>query len=198
MTPVYQYALAAPESIAHGTGTVSVSAASKNVVGSSTAFTTQLAVGSVIVSDGQTLAVAAITDNTHLTLQSETGAAISGKAFDYYNLTNVETFTPTRPFAPKSVPKPWFAAFDLGDGTARGMGRPVTSWQFGFVTQAFRNALRAYCTGKSARVYVRSREIDNSDDFVTYFGVMLWPDTEQRNATRRTQFNIEFRDLVVL
>jgi hypothetical protein len=195
---VYQYALSSISGLGHGSGTISVSAASKSVVGSSTTFTTQLAVGSVIISDGQTLAVAAITDNTHLTLQSETGAAISSKAFDYYNLTNVETLTPTRPFAPKSAPKPWFQSSDLGDGTARGMGRPVTSWQFGFVTQAFRNALRAYCPGKSARLFVRSREIDNSDDFITYSGVMLWPDQEQRDSTRRTQFNIEFRDLVQL
>ncbi len=196
--PVYQYALASATSgFTTGNGTISVSASSTALTGATTTFTTDLHVGDVIYSSGQYMAVSSITDNTHLTLQSASGINISSAAWSYNHLVNVETFV-TPPFAPKSVPKPWYQGVDTGDGLARGMGRPVTTWQFCYVTQGFRNALRASCTSKAARVFVRSREIDNSDDFLTYMGAMLWPDLENREATRRISFNVEFRDLIVL
>jgi hypothetical protein len=66
------------------------------------------------------------------------------------------------------------------------------------MSSANRNALRAYCTGKSARVYIRTRKNDSSDAYVTYSAVMLWPDDEERFASRRLNFAIEFRDMIAL
>ncbi len=202
--PVYQYSLYRASDTANGSGWLNASIGSYNIVGTPsspgpvpTAFDTQLKPGSLLFVLGQVLAVATISDSSHLTVQSPIQVVLSNNAFTYNNLVNVETLA-TPAFAPKSVPKPWYQGVDTGDGLARGMGRPVTSWQFGYVTQAFRNALRLFCTGKSARVYVRSREIDNSDDFITYQGAMLWPDLENREATRRISFSVDFRDLVIV
>lgn len=64
-----------------GTGTVSTTAAA--VVGVSTLFTTQLAVGQVIIISSQSRVISAIADNTHLTLDRGLTSNVSGQAFQY-------------------------------------------------------------------------------------------------------------------
>jgi len=66
------------------TGTIAYSNGSTSVVGTGTSFTTQLAVGSVIITTGtgsMNRTVASITDNTHLTLTSNAPSTQSGKSF---------------------------------------------------------------------------------------------------------------------
>ena len=59
-------------------GTVAISNGSANVVGTGTSFTTALAVGNVVLLDGQSNTIASITDNTHLTLSNNAVATASG------------------------------------------------------------------------------------------------------------------------
>jgi hypothetical protein len=193
----YSYSICDPTTAAHGTGTISVGAASKAVTGVTTSFTTQLVVGDVIISDGQTLAVAAIADNTHLTLQSNTVGAISGAAFDYATLVNLESLS-TPVYPPKSTYRPYTEAVTLASGKLRGLGRPVALWQWGFITRAMRDKLRTYCTGKSAAVYIRTRTNESSDAYSTFSAVMMWPDDEDKQTGRRVNFAVDFKNIVTL
>src|SRR5271157_3915717 len=59
-----------------------------------------------------------------------------------------------------SVPNPhpvWKASVSrakLGDNSARLLGAPTVAWQWGFISQAARDQLRAYCPGASANVII--------------------------------------------
>jgi len=62
-------------------GTVAVTQNSPNVVGTNTSFTTELEVGDAILIENEIFSVSAITDNTHLTLDSNyLGTSASGLA----------------------------------------------------------------------------------------------------------------------
>jgi len=189
----YNYAISTTATDPGGTAQISVTGTA--VVGTLTAFVTELFVGSVIHSSGYDLVVATVTDNTHATVVTAPASNFSLASWTVTHMENVESLGLT---PPKSTFKPWASTVDLGNGTARALGRPSAVWQWGFMSTANRNALRAYCTGKSARVYIRTRKNDSSDAYVTYSGVMLWPDDEERFANRRLNFAIEFRDLVAL
>ena len=195
MTPVYSYRIANQTTTTAGTGTISSSGTA--VTGVSTAFTSQLTIGDVIHASGYNLVVTTITDATHLALVTAPTAALSAAAFTITTLAagNLETLS-IRP--PKGTFKPYADTVNLGNGTARAMGRPVASWLWGFMSLTQRNTLRAYCTGKSARVYICTKVNDSSDSFVTYDAVMLWPDEEKKFAGRRTDFEVLFRDLIAL
>ncbi len=58
----------AVRSVFSGTGLVSLSTGSDLVIGTSTAFLSQVTVGDVITADGHSYTVIAVTDNTHLTI----------------------------------------------------------------------------------------------------------------------------------
>jgi hypothetical protein len=109
--------------------------------------------------------------------------------------TNVESLSPALP-APRSTFEPWSVPIKLGDGTVRGGGYPTATWNFGVLSRAQRDKLRTYCTGKSASVYIRTKTTDNTDSYKYFSAVMIWPDEEERVATRRLDFVIEFRMLV--
>lgn len=186
-------------SLSSGTGTLSVTSGTINVTGSGTAFSTQLAAGDIVVSGGYTLCVLSVTDNTHLLLQNASPANLSGASFQYDKLTKVEDLTRSAIcMAPRSVARPWEEVKDTGDGLARGLGRPAATWNWNFISRQQRDALRTYCTGKSARVYIRTRMNDSADAYLTYLAAMMWPDTEDRQTGRRINFTLEFRDLVLL
>lgn len=82
----------------------------------------------------------------------------------------------------------------LGDGTARGVGLPLTAWHWGFLTPAQRDALRTYCTGKSAIVYIRTIKDDGT--YADYQAVMIWANQEERQAGRIIDFTLDFRNMV--
>lgn len=204
ITPIYDYRISTGASAAHGTGVLNVSAGSTALGGVGTSFTTQLHVGDIIISGGMTLCVATITDNTNLVLVTAASVALSSASFDYDPMVNVETLG-DRPSPPKGDFFPWVEYKNLGNGLARGVGRPRANWLWSygpndFISHALRDALRGYCPApaKSARVFIRTKTNDSSDVFKTYQAAMLWTDQETRVAGRRLSFVIEMRDLVLL
>lgn len=82
----------------------------------------------------------------------------------------------------------------LGDGTARGVGFPVTAWHWGFLTSAQREALRTYCPGKSAIVFMRTIKDDGT--YADFEAVVIWANQEERQAGRIIDFTLSFRNMV--
>jgi hypothetical protein len=99
---------------------------------------------------------------------------------------------------PKGIYRPYTEAVNLGDGTVRGAGYPTAEWQWGFLTQTQREALRDYCAGASASVYIETTTTENSDEYKDFLAVMIWPEEEERtSAMRRLEFSVQFRQMVV-
>ncbi len=96
--------------------------------------------------------------------------------------------------APQSTFRPYSTDIRLGDGTMRGMGFPVATWHWGFLSAAQRDVLKAFCAGQSALVYLRTTK-DNMV-FDDYQAVMVWPTEEERAAGRVLDFTLEFHRLV--
>lgn len=127
-----------------------------------------------------------MTDYTH---DYQIGATLVGMA-NLQALTQPVTY-------PKSIPMLYVEMLTLGDNTERGIGAPNVIWHWDKITDAERDQLRTFCTGASATVYIKSRSLDNTDAYVVYQAVMVWPSLkEERDATRRLNFDIEFRELI--
>jgi hypothetical protein len=101
---------------------------------------------------------------------------------------------------PKSSYKPGAQRVRLTSGGSRDIGYPQAVWRWGFITQAQRNALRAYCTGASATVYITTRVNDTistaADAYDDFQAIMHWPEEEDREAFRRIGFELTFTNLV--
>lgn len=179
-----------------GTGTISATTTALSGAGGS-AFLSELYAGAVIIAAGQTLAISSVTTNSAAVLQSAPVTPLSGAAFTICTLTNLMSLsTPVQ--HPRSNFKPWQEKIILGNGLARGVGRPSTIWTWGFITQAQYDKLRSLITGASTRVYIRTRTTESADSYKVYQAAALWPDEVDRQATRRVGFTLEFRDLVLL
>lgn len=89
----------------------------------------------------------------------------------------------------------WTQVLDLGDALARGLGRPVASWYWGYIPVGLRGALLSYCPSKSARVYIRTRANPLNTQTGVYQAAMIWPDDDGLLA--QNGFRIVFRDLVL-
>lgn len=91
-------------------------------------------------------------------------------------LTNVESLgTPLNP--PACTFNSYSQSVKLGNATVRGAGWPVATWRWGFVTQAQYNAFKAaYCSGKSAAVYIYTKKAD--DTYQEYTATLIWPDED--------------------
>lgn len=200
---LYNYMIGLTTGASNGTGTLSVSGGGVDVtvVGAGTSFTTQLTVGAIIFCAGQVWSVASIQDNDDLTINVPASAAVTTQAFTYINLTNVEDLnvTDTRHFNPKSTYRPYVDSINLANGRSRGFGRPVASWRWGFIPLHFRTALRVFCPNpnKSYDVYIRTRT-NEADAYSVFSAVVLWPDDENKDAGRRLNFTLEFRNLVAI
>lgn len=192
----YQYKIGDQINVTSGTGTISSSGTT--ITGVGTNFDPETPAGTVIHAAGQTLVVATVTNDTSMTVVTAPTVALSGASFTTTAMVNVETVLGDERFAPRSTFAPWAETVDLGNGTSRAMGRPSAVWQWGFITRSARDLLRAYCTGKSTRVYIATRKNDSADAYTTYDAVMLWPDEEDRSAARRLGFSVQFRDLIAL
>jgi len=112
--------------------------------------------------------------------------------------TNVESLaTPVK--APKSTFNKFSESAALGDATVRGLGFPVASWRWGWLDQDEYDQLRAFCSGKSAEIYINTKKDDGSYD--KYSCVMVWPDMSNIQKQERDgsfyyqDFTIEFRHL---
>ena len=112
-------------------------------------------------------------------------------------LTNLESLaTPVDP--PRWFFQPYVELVRLGSGLARGLGLPIAEWRWGIISGAQRDALRAYCTGASAEVYIATRKTDSSNAYANYKAVMVWPsEGEEVDATRRLDFVLRFEHLEV-
>jgi hypothetical protein len=112
--------------------------------------------------------------------------------------TNIESLTvPVTP--PKSTYTPYTSVVELADGSRRGIGAPVATWHWDFLPQTMRDQLRTFCTGASAAVYIRTYTKDNAFAPKYFTCQMIWPATsEETQATRRMDFVIEFRQLVLV
>lgn len=187
----YQYLYELGAAISGLTGTVTISAGSA-VSGSATNFDAKLAAGDLLTIGSEPRVVNAVASATALTVTSAYASSGSGLAYSAVGMNNVEALgvqPPLGTFRPYSLP------LKLGDGTLRGGGWKTCEWRWGFVSQAMRDALRAYCPGASASLWLRTRQLENADAFAYYSGVMLWPEEEQRDTTRRLDFVLRFQAL---
>ena len=195
MTSGDGYMLGLPSLILNGTGTLTANTTA--LTGAGSAFNTELKIGDVITAAGQVLAIAAVKDADEATLQTAPNPPLSGAAFTITPLYTLRNLTVSVTF-PRSSFKQWQSKIMLGNGLARGVGRPSCSWQWGFVTAAQYDQLRAYVAGASTRVYIRTRTTETNDSYKVYTASGIWPDEVNRDATRRVGFTIEFKDLVLL
>jgi len=100
---------------------------------------------------------------------------------------------------PRSLPAPYSDVINLGDNSTRGIGAPIVIWHWDKINQTERDFLRTFCPGASAAVFIRTRMLETADSYANYSAVMVWPSMrEERDATRRLDFDIEFRELVAV
>jgi hypothetical protein len=93
----------------------------------------------------------------------------------YGTLANLETLA-TPVSAPRHTLLVYSKPTPLSDGSVRALGWPTTTWHWDFLTQAQYTALRAYCSGLSAVVYINTKK--NTAAYQTYRATMLWPEQE--------------------
>lgn len=196
MTTQYSYCIGVAFT-ATGTGAVS---AGTTVTGTSTLFTTEFIAGDYITLGGQTRIVASTpVSNTSLTVTIAFGVTVSGQTITRVRLTNVESITVSSGpsiRAPNGNFQPYSQPLKLGNGLVRGGGWPTDVWRWGYMTQQQRDALRAYSTGASNSVYIKTRTVDSADSYAVFSASMIWPIKEERVATRRDTFELQFQKLV--
>ena len=95
---------------------------------------------------------------------------------------------------PESQFKDTSSRVQLQSGLVRGLGFPVATWHYGYLTLAQWTALTAFCTASSANVFIATMENDGT--FVEYSAVMVLPETYIVRATRYVDVTIEFNNLV--
>lgn len=96
-------------------------------------------------------------------------------------------------------PQPAFAHYAsysmLGDGTARGVGWLQAEWRWAFISLTEIAALKTYCAGTSAVVYITTP--DNEGDWTGYSATIIWPQiTEPLHGDYVQDFVIQFVELV--
>jgi len=110
-------------------------------------------------------------------------------------MVNVEELT-VPVFAPKSSYKRYQVEVDLGDLTVRGFGRPSATWRWGFLTLAQRDQLKEFCPNASNRIFIQTKQRDDTEEYVVFEAVMVWPEGEEVTAGRVLDFVVAFRDMV--
>lgn len=88
----------------------------------------------------------------------------------------------------------WATSADLGNGLAKALGRPIATWYWCWIPPQQRIALRAYCTGKSARVFIRTEDDPSLHTSAVFEAAIIWPDNE--DLYDQNEFRIVFRDLI--
>lgn len=104
---------------------------------------------------------------------------------------------------PKPIWTPGVTTVTLGDNSKRVLGAPTLIWRWGFLSQVARDALRTFCTGGSALVYIITPTTETVSTVPnapkTYYCQMWWPspdNPEAPEAGRRMDFSVTFRQLV--
>lgn len=110
-------------------------------------------------------------------------------------MTNIEALaTPLE--LPKSEYYPYARTVNLGDGGRRGVGYPMAAWTFPLLTVEQRDQLKSFCPDASATVYIRTKL--NDDTYADFSAVMIWTDTEDRWYGVKRNYQILFRNLVLI
>ena len=110
-------------------------------------------------------------------------------------MTNLESLTtPITP--PKSEYLPYARTVNLGNGGKRGTGSPVAVWNFPLLTVDERDQLKTFCPDASGNVYIRTKL--NDDSYADFSATMLWTDTEDRWYGVKRNYQIVFRNLVLI
>jgi hypothetical protein len=179
-----------------GTAQVSIAADTSVTGDGGCAFTTEFAVGYMVIVGDETRVVASITDDNNMVV-TNAFAEIEGPVnYEGVNLINLEELA-TKMHAPKSAFTEYSQRLALGSGGVRGAGWATGQWRWGFLSQAQRDQLRTFCTGMSNEVYIRTRKNDTSDAYEYYSGVVMWPvGEEEKHAGRRLDFVFAFQSLV--
>ncbi len=207
---LYNYALGLRDT---ATGTVA-HGADGALVGTTTAFTTELSVGDVIEVAGAYRVVTVITDDTHLSVNPNWDDTVSGEAYRRYQMQNIEDFgipgetgfgagVPTP--APKSSFQPWSQPLLLASGALRGAGWPTAEWRWGVLSQMARDRLSLFCVDGASNILasnfvaVRTRVnaggASGSAVYRTFVGELVWPAEEIKDAGRRLDFALLFQAL---
>ena len=115
----------------------------------------------------------------------------------YGAIANLDTFGPPIP-PPKSTFSQYSGLVQLANGTTRGMGTPIATWRWGFLSQEQRDRLRLFCPTSSATVFIRTYTKESADVTAYYQAVMHWPALEEEvDTTRRIDFVVKFTDMVL-
>lgn len=120
------------------------------------------------------------------------GTTMTGGADPITNLE--ELTTPITP--PKSTFSQYASVVELADGSKRGVGAPVATWHWGFLSREMRDQLRHFCTEVSSVVYIRTYTKDNAGAPKYFLCQMSWPVTgEETDATKAIDFTVEFKQM---
>jgi hypothetical protein len=176
-----------------GTGTVSATTTALTGAGGSI-FLSELYPGVVILAAGQYLAVTAVASNGAATLQSAPSPAISGATFTIVPMTVVSALVADA-VSPLGSYYAWIASKHLANGLERSLGRPRAPWLWKNIAATLRTALKVFCPGKSARVYICTLADPSLGTYAAYQAALIWPDSDNAYTP---DFVIEFRDLVLL
>jgi len=121
---------------------------------------------------------------TNLALYYEIGTTIEG-------MQTLDILGINPPF--QDPYSPYTIEVDAADSRVYGHGYAQTAWRWGFVSQAERDLLKTYCSGRSAIVYIRVR--DEDWDFVYCKAVMIWQPEAPPSNGFVVGFSIVFRIL---
>lgn len=99
---------------------------------------------------------------------------------------------------PKTTYRRAQTTVELANGNVRALGAPSTEWTFGILTQSQRDQLRVFCSGFSAKVYIRTRT-DEADEsgiiYDVYEAIMHWPEQEDYDTAHRLNLTLLFKRL---
>ena len=98
---------------------------------------------------------------------------------------------------PKSNYLPYARVHNKGNGGTRGVGSPVATWSFPFLSLAEYNQLKSFCPGSSADVFIRTKLDD--DTYADFEAKLIWPNEPQdRWYANRRNWTITFRNLILI
>lgn len=110
-------------------------------------------------------------------------------------MTNIEELTEPLD-SPKSEYFPYARTVNKGNGGKRGVGFPMAIWTFALLTVEQRDQLKEFCPDASGNVVIRTKM--NDDTYANFEATMLWTDTEDRWYGVKRNYQIVFRNLVML
>jgi hypothetical protein len=113
-------------------------------------------------------------------------------------LTNLEVDGSGTYSAPHFAYKPYSKLVNLGDGSVRGAGWATAVWHWDVLTETQRDWLRIYIPYQSAEVWIKTRTMDNTEEYKVFRGIAVWPtQEEEHDAHRRVRFEIKFQRLTL-